>query len=189
MVFLDGLRAIACLYVVLHHACQIYQDATVTPRYAYYPFIPWLLRGRAVAVFMALSGFCLMIPVAKSPGGELRDGFWGYVKRRLRRIVPPYYAAMALGLMCILLLPGMGRGTGEFWRRAVPAITAGNVISHLLLLHWLNPAWVYRINPPYWTLGTEWVLYLLFPLVLLPLWRKFGAARSWRWRCSWGRRG
>src|SRR5260221_2639176 len=113
LVFLDGIRALGSLYVVLHHCCQIYQDPTIAPRYGYYAFIPWLLRGRSVAVFMVLSGFCLMLPAAKSAAGTLRDGFWAYLRRRARRILPPYYVSVARTLAPIALLPGMSRGTGE----------------------------------------------------------------------------
>jgi peptidoglycan/LPS O-acetylase OafA/YrhL len=174
LVFLDGIRALGSLYVVFHHCCQIYQDPNVLPRYGYYPFIPWLLRGRSVAVFMVLSGFCLMLPVAKSTAGTLRDGFWGYLRRRGRRILPPYYVSVALTLALIALVPGMNRASGEFWGRALPVFTRGNLLSHALLLQSLSPAWNYRINPPLWTLGTEWALYFIFPLVLLPIWRRFG---------------
>jgi peptidoglycan/LPS O-acetylase OafA/YrhL len=174
LVFLDGIRALGSLYVVLHHCCQIYQDPSATPRYGYYAFIPWLLRGRSVAVFMVLSGFCLMLPVAKSAAGTLRDGFAGYLRRRARRILPPYYVAVALTLAMIALVPGMNRASGEFWGRALPVFSKGNLLSHALLLHFLSPAWNYRINPPLWTLGTEWALYFIFPLLLLPIWRRFG---------------
>src|SRR4051812_49429650 len=163
LVFLDGIRALGSLYVVLHHCCQIYQDPSATPRYGYYAFIPWLLRGRSVAVFMVLSGFCLMLPVAKSSGGALRDGFWGYLRRRARRILPPYYVSVALTLALIALVPGMNRASGEFWGRALPVFTKGNLLSHALLLHSLSPTWNYRINPPLWTLGSEWALYFIFP--------------------------
>jgi peptidoglycan/LPS O-acetylase OafA/YrhL len=174
LTFLDGLRALASLYVVFHHCVQIYQDPTVAPRYAYYAFIPWLLRGRAVAVFMVLSGFCLMLPVAKSADGHFRDGFWGYLRRRIRRIVPCYYVAVAITLTLIALVPGMNLGTGEFWGRALPVFTVGNIASHALLLHWWSPSWAYKINPPLWTLGPEWLLYFIFPALLLPIWRRFG---------------
>ena len=174
LVFIDGIRALASLYVVLHHCCQIYQDPDATPRYGYYAFIPWLLRGRAVAVFMALSGFVLMLPVAKSSTMAISGGFFSYLKRRARRILPPYYAALALTLLCIAFVPGMNRATGEFWGRALPAFSAGNLVSHLLLMHWVNPAWIYRINPPWWTLGADWALYFIFPTLLLPIWRKWG---------------
>jgi peptidoglycan/LPS O-acetylase OafA/YrhL len=174
LMFLDGMRALASLYVVLHHCVQIYQDPDASPRYEYYAFIPWLLRGRAVAFFMVLSGFCLMIPVAKSGSGGLRDRFWAYLKRRIHRIVPCYYAAVALTLSYVLFVPGMDQASGEFWGRAVPPFSVGNLLSHALLLHWLSPQWIYRINPPLWTLGTEWVLYFIFPLILLPIWRRLG---------------
>lgn len=174
MVFIDGMRALASLYVVLHHCCQIYQDPDATPRYGYYAFIPWLLRGRAVAVFMALSGFVLMLPVVRSSTLSLDGGFLSYLKRRARRILPPYYAALALTLLCIAFVPGMNRATGEFWGRALPAFSPGNLLSHLLLMHWMNPAWIYRINPPWWTLGADWALYVIFPMLLLPIWRKWG---------------
>jgi peptidoglycan/LPS O-acetylase OafA/YrhL len=162
------------LYVLLHHCCQIYQEPDAVPRYGYYAFIPWLLRGRAVAVFMVLSGFLLMMPVTKSPTGHLPDGFLSYLKRRIRRIVPPYYAALAFSLLCIAIVPNMNRGSGEFWGRALPAFGWANLLSHLLLLHGLSPAWVYKINPPIWTLATEWLLYFIFPAILLPVWRRFG---------------
>ena len=56
---------------------------------------------------MVLSGFCLMMPVARSPLGQLRDGFWSYLKRRIWRIVPAYYVAVLLILACTALVPGM----------------------------------------------------------------------------------
>ena len=174
LLFLDGLRALASLYVVLHHCCQIYQDTSTAPRYEYYSFIPWLLRGRAVAVFMVLSGFLLMMPVARSSTGQLPDGFYSYLRRRIRRIIPPYYIALALTLLCIGFVPGMNRGSGDFWGRAFPAFSIGGLSSHLLLLHGLSPGWAYKINPPLWTLATEWYLYLIFPTLLLPVWRKCG---------------
>src|SRR5436853_6181529 len=159
------MRGFAPAAVPPHPARQIYQAADAGPRYGYYPFIPWLLRGRAVAVFMVLSGFCLMLPVAKSAAGTIRDGFWGYLHRRFRRILPAYYVSMAIVLTLIAFVPALNRGSGDLWRRAVPAFGAGNLISHALLLHWLSPDWIYRINPPLRTLGTEGLLYFCFPLV------------------------
>ncbi len=174
LVFIDGVRALASLYVVLHHCCQIYQDPDASPRYGYYGFIPWLLRGRAVAVFMALSGFVLMLPVAASPTRTINGGFLSYIKRRARRILPPYYAALVLTLLCIAYFPGMNRASGEFWSKALPAFSARNLISHVLMMHWVNPDMIYKINPPWWTLGVESLLYVMFPLLLLPIWRNWG---------------
>jgi peptidoglycan/LPS O-acetylase OafA/YrhL len=38
----------------------------------------------------------------------------------------------------------------------------------------LNPEWALKISPSLWTIGTEVQLYLLFCLVLVPIWRKLG---------------
>src|SRR5215218_948233 len=32
------------------------------------------------------------------------------------------------------------------------------------------------INMAHWSVATEWQIYFLFPLLLLPLWRRFGSA-------------
>ena len=58
----------------------------------------WLLYGHlAVDVFIVLSGFCLMLPVARS-GGALADGARGFFVRRARRILPPYFAAFTISV-------------------------------------------------------------------------------------------
>jgi len=103
--FLDGIRGLAALYVVFHHISQIYMDANVQPLAGYYWFTPLMQLGHyAVAIFIVLSGFCLMIPVAQSVDGTLRGGLAGYAWRRVKRIVPAYYAAAG----ALLLAGGAG---------------------------------------------------------------------------------
>jgi peptidoglycan/LPS O-acetylase OafA/YrhL len=34
--------------------------------------------------------------------------------------------------------------------------------------------WVYKINGPFWSVATEWQIYFFFPLIFLPLWRRWG---------------
>ena len=115
-----------------------------------------------------------MLPVVASPTRTINGGFFSYIKRRARRILPPYYAALVLTLLCIAFFPGMNRASGAFWRKALPAFSARNLVSHVLMMHWVSPDTIYKINPPWWTLGVESVLYVMFPLLLLPLWRKWG---------------
>jgi peptidoglycan/LPS O-acetylase OafA/YrhL len=33
---------------------------------------------------------------------------------------------------------------------------------------------MFKLNPPLWSVGLEWQIYLLFPVLLLPVWRRFG---------------
>ena len=178
--YLDGLRGLAALYVVLHHAymevvgARVPESLPIGVKVGTY----WLGWGQtAVDVFIVLSGYCLMLPVARS-GGELKGGFFGYMGRRARRILPPYYAALILSLLIIKFVPGMNALHGLRWDTALPALKASVVGVHLLLLHTLRPWWAYAIDPPMWSVAVEWHIYFLFPLLLLPLWRRFGIAAT-----------
>ena len=50
--------------------------------------------------------------------------------------------------------------------RAIPALSTGSVVSHLLLLHNYFPAYQYAIDHPLWSIATEWQIYFLFPLLV-----------------------
>ena len=175
--FLDGLRGLSALYVALYHALLFtghgVERETYSPAFA-------LLGGLlnfgpyAVAVFIVLSGFCLTLPVAKNPARTLRGGFRGYLGRRARRILPPYYAALGLVLALIALVPVLQTPAGTAWDSKIPVSPEG-LVSHLLLVHNLHPGWMFEIDGPMWSVATEWQLYFLFPL-LLALWRRFGLA-------------
>ena len=120
LAFLDGLRGLAALYVVLHHAALEVRGASP------WRVVEWsrgLLRHGhfAVAVFIVLSGYCLMRPVANDPRGRLRGGIVGYLGRRARRILPPYYAALGLCWLLIAVVPGLNQAQGLRWDRALPA--------------------------------------------------------------------
>lgn len=174
MDFLDGLRGVSALYVVFHHAYLVYlcektQVATPAPRGN------WVFEGGkiAVAVFIVLSGFCLMMPVARSKTEQLSGGFGRYIKRRALRILPAYYAAILVIVSLIALVPALQRDDGNHWHLALPA-DAGAVFSHVFMLQGLRTEWVHKIDPPMWTVATEWWIYFFFPMLLLPVWRKFG---------------
>lgn len=129
----------------------------------------------AVAIFIVLSGYCLMLPVARAPHGELAGGVRRYFARRAWRILPPYYAALGIALGLIAAIPALRQpGSGTIWDDSLPGLAAGPVATHLLLLHNWFPLWAYQINGPLWSVATEWQIYFFFPLVLLPLWRRFG---------------
>jgi len=53
-------------------------------------------------------------------------------------------------------------------------VTPGTVTSHFLMVHNLHAAWNHAINTPMWSVATEWDIYFVFPLLLLPVWRRFG---------------
>jgi peptidoglycan/LPS O-acetylase OafA/YrhL len=172
---LDGLRALAALYVVLFHAGVCFSRGPL-PLWARSATRLLSFGHEAVAVFIVLSGYCLMLPAARAGDGQLAHGVRGYFARRAWRILPPYYAALLGSLALIALLPVLrpAMPTGTIWDDTNPAFTTGAVVSHLLLVHNLSPDWVFRVNGPLWSVATEWQIYFFLPFVFLPLWRRSG---------------
>jgi len=125
-------------------------------------------------LFIVLSGYCLMLPVAASPEQGLSGGLAGFMKRRARRILPPYFAALVLSLLLIALVPGLGQPSGVHWDNVLPAFTPGVLVSHLLLVHNFKLEWMSKVNYTFWSVAVEWQIYFLFALLLLPLRRRFG---------------
>ena len=62
----------------------------------------------------------------------------------------------------------------RFGSSALPAFKPTILLSHLLLVHNLSPAWDLKINQALWSVATEWQIYFFFPLVLLPMQRRYG---------------
>ena len=92
--YLDGVRALAALWVMFSHACFITLGSTPASS-----GLPGLLvnYGRlAVDVFIVLSGHRLMLPVTRK--GRLAGGTLDFYRRRARRILPPYFAAVILAV-------------------------------------------------------------------------------------------
>jgi peptidoglycan/LPS O-acetylase OafA/YrhL len=154
----DGLRGCAALFVMLHHMFQ-------TARSAQYPEIPRVLvlfqYGHfAVSLFIVISGFSLMLQVVRS-GGILPHGAWGFYKRRARRILPPYYAAMVLSLVLIAV------GYHTF---SVPLTPIG-ILAHVFLLQDVVVQAKDQVNFVFWSIAVESQIYVVFPLLIVP-WRR-----------------
>jgi peptidoglycan/LPS O-acetylase OafA/YrhL len=171
LLYVDGVRALAALYVVVTHAILVaapahYGSRTEGARPG------WLPPGHfAVAVFIVVSGFCLTLPVVRRDG-RLAGGVRSFYRARARRILPPYYAA--LGLTLVLIWTVIGQETGTFWDYSVPVTIAGYVGNALLVQDVVGFA---QVSVPFWSIAVELQIYLLFPLLLL-CWRKLGARRT-----------
>lgn len=171
--FLDGLRGLACFYVLLFHASKpnIPYPGELSP---FLKFVSALVsRGHfSVVFFIVLSGFSIMLPIARNGTGQLNGGFVSYAKRRARRILPPYYVALVLSMGLILAYNVISRRQGMA-PVVDDALSTGSVVSHFVLVHNWSFAWAYRINGPMWSVATEWQIYFVFAALVLPLWRRF----------------
>jgi peptidoglycan/LPS O-acetylase OafA/YrhL len=166
----DVLRALACLWVVLFHVglwwqgaywkgfAAIHREATSLPGW----LAMWLSRlgFHGVGMFLALSGFCLYYPLALRHGvrGASLDA-GAYVRRRAGRILPAYYASIAV-LVALASRPATAMVV-------MTPITPLDIGMHLGLVHNLYPATLWTMNGAYWSLGLEAQLYVVFPLLVL----------------------
>lgn len=157
----DVLRGVAILTVVCYHALiakvgieQPWEGWTRPScgfgdaRHAAYSFAR--LGWAGVALFFVISGFCIHLSYLKS-----RDTFdlGHFFCRRFFRIFPCYLVALtyfAIGSkQNIATRDGMEQ-----------------VLSHLLLIHNFSEETLFGINPSFWSIATEWQLYLLYPVFL-----------------------
>ncbi|WP_435008870.1 acyltransferase family protein [Tundrisphaera lichenicola] len=99
---LDAWRGLACLMVVLHHSgfALTWAEVGGTSGGDWARFLPvWFVRQMdlGVPLFFVISGYC----IAASLDAHRRRGAssWSFLRRRLRRIYPPYWVALLAFVM------------------------------------------------------------------------------------------
>lgn len=156
LVSLDGLRGVAALIVVFHHASLMYQPFAATYLGGDVP-VPgsaawWLSHSplklltagpESVIIFFVLSGFVLTLPVL-SP----RPFDWmAFFPRRIVRIGVPVVASLVLAAALALLVPQIPRHGTSAWiqETSVYPVTFQSFVLNLDPLnigHFLNnPLW------------------------------------------------
>jgi peptidoglycan/LPS O-acetylase OafA/YrhL len=164
---IDGLRAIAALMVYFYHVWEFAgrpQLEIAVSKWNVNLLAPLTSLPSRVDLFMVLSGFCLFLPLCK-PGGMDKWNIKTYTKRRLRRIIPPYYFALVYASLLPVLLVIVMRAAGREanWQ---PFPTLWEWVTHLLFIHTLFGDTWNTINGSLWTLGLEMQFYLAFPLAV-----------------------
>jgi peptidoglycan/LPS O-acetylase OafA/YrhL len=179
LTFIDGLRGLAVLMVLAYH-CWVHTIRAPIPvalgRWHVDVTTPLHLGYVGVHLFLLLSGFCLTYPLVREGGAGMSLDPRRFFRRRAWRILPPYYVA----LLGFALLPVIERGLRAFLHRSpggVTGVTAGQVISHLLMAHNFSLAWMGTINASFWSLALEWQLYLVFPFLVWGF-RRWGPGRT-----------
>jgi peptidoglycan/LPS O-acetylase OafA/YrhL len=151
-------RGLAALYVVIYHvslrAFPGYPDAGA-------PFwVGWFSYGQfAVLVFIVLSGFSLALSPARA--GWRLDGIAAYARRRARRILPAYWAALAFSLaVAWLVVPQPRSGIPDVLSVLVNGLLVQNIVGAP------SP------NTAFWSIAVEVQLYILLPVLLLMIRRR-----------------
>lgn len=176
--YLDGLRAIAALYVVLNHIALYFKfNFTVLNSLQSRSISIFHYGHQAVNFFIVLSGFCLAIPFVGRRECSINPLDF-YIKRA-KRILIPYYVAMFISLL--LIASCIGDKNGTIWDYSLPVSTS-DIILHLFLLHDLFSSHLSTINGPFWSISVEFRIYLIFPLLVL-IWQKRGIFKAFLIAC------
>lgn len=169
------MRGLAALYVVLSHFCSMADPRAFqhkpsnAPEWVQALMSPLWHGHLAVAAFIAISGFCLQMSLFHGKSGRITD-FKRFFARRARRILPPYYACLAISIVVAITITA--KQSGMPFEQYLP-VTPENVAAHVLLIHNLSVGWMYKINGVLWSISAEAQLYLLFPILVFMV-AKFG---------------
>jgi peptidoglycan/LPS O-acetylase OafA/YrhL len=150
---LDGVRGLAALFVVVNHVFLRAFPGYPVDRAPFWA--GWFIYGRfAVVVFIVLSGFSLALAPARH--GWRLDGVSQFARRRARRILPAYWAALAFSLVVAwVIVPQPGRGVPNAQSVVVNGLLVQNIVGAP------SP------NAAFWSMAVEAQLYVAFPLLLL----------------------
>jgi peptidoglycan/LPS O-acetylase OafA/YrhL len=145
--FVDSLRGLAALYVLLFHTVLVPLPKLVVPPWAW----PFILNGRTgVALFFVISAFTLCYTLQAQLGEP--QAYTRFYIRRIFRILPLYYAWLAL--MVAL-----------FWGLAVAIQSRHSLLLYMSLGFNFFPGKQEGLVMASWTLSLEMIFYIAFPFV------------------------
>ncbi|MEE1945150.1 acyltransferase [Pedobacter sp. KR3-3] len=168
---LDGVRGLAALYVLIHHArlalTQSYQSglAIHPEKYEWYDkvlvyfFSLFKFGHEAVIIFFVLSGFVIHLKQANSNYNFSDFKLLTYLKKRTIRIYPTLLVSF---LLCALV-DGI---IFKFISHDVGLFSNYTFSSFLYNLFLIPDAPIWGYNFPVWSLKHEWFFYLVYPLLL-----------------------
>jgi peptidoglycan/LPS O-acetylase OafA/YrhL len=166
-----GIRGVSAILIMTFH-CDLMvwflPHRTIPPLYD--ALTSWLRYGDfRIVPFFIISGYLLTLPATRGAAWPLSRGLFGFFRRRVERVVYPYYFALAFSLVLFVI-----------WRWYVGQPVhlgplAAGLFAHIALVHNLNPKTVLYINDVLWTVALECQCYVLMALVFLPLMRRSGA--------------
>lgn len=147
LAFLDALRGLAAVYVLVYHTLLLPQPNLVPPRWA---AMVALNGGMGVTLFFLVSAFSLYYTM------PLRLREWNptasFYLHRFFRIAPLFYVVLAATLVRDVVVFGASHSVAE-------------VAASLAFVFNLIPTWEQGIVWVSWTIGVEMLFYAVFPLL------------------------
>lgn len=157
--YIDSLRGVAILMVILVHTAQTVQGTS----YLISSFAKFGQMG--VVLFFCLSAItqCMSLERTKLNKKDIKHF---YIKRYFR-IAPLYYTGIIFYSLLTVIL--------NYYNPARAALhqqyTINNILANIFFVHGIYPSANNNIVPGGWSIGTEMLFYLIVPFVFL-LYRK-----------------
>lgn len=153
--YIDSLRGLAILFVVMVHAGQYGAKTEHFPSW----LAAFVESGKyGVQLFFLVSAYTLMLS-HRSRQTE-QDHLFRFFVRRFFRVAPLYYAAV--------LYYVSGRASAfHFSDFRMGRIPVPVTIANLFFAHGIQPDWINRLVPGGWSITVEMTFYLVLPLVTL----------------------
>lgn len=150
----DALRGIAILMVILVHSSQRFPYLSLSNvKYFYY----WCQMG--VQLFFLASSFTLCLSLKRS--NENGESIGYFYLRRFFRIAPGYYMGILLYAIINIIYYSI-----KFNRFTILyCYTFKNIICNIFLIQGMVPSATSGIVPGGWSVGTECIFYLIFPII------------------------
>ena len=157
---LTGVRAFAALWVMLLHLTEVTTVLVPEGAARAFGFIAWP-GSLGVDVFFVLSGFIISYNYeARFAGSFDRPRYLGFLRARLARIYP-VHLVLLLALVVVVRGVGVAPGGGiDPARWSTQQLVESLVLVHAWVGH--TAAW----NSVSWSISSEWLAYLLFPLMV-----------------------
>jgi len=144
--FIDTLRGIAVLLVLLVHTSQVVDNL---------PPLSQTIAGLGklgVQLFFILSAYTLCMSVSRRK--EESNSLLFFYIRRFFRVAPLYYVGIALYGLCNLVI---GADTNYF--------SLKNILANVFFVHGFYMPANNNIVPGGWSIGTEMAFYAVFPFI------------------------
>jgi len=176
---LTGVRFLAAAWVLLYHL----QIPLNTLGVLAIPVLSDFFRvGRlGVDLFFALSGFILAHTYLERMGENFKvktSGFFLWL--RLGRIYPVHLVMLVVAGLAVY---AQAKVTGDALAR--DWLTPWDFLKNLLLIQEWGPQPQRGWNFVAWSLSMEWLAYLLFPFIVLVLWRFRRSLPTWGLLVAW----
>jgi peptidoglycan/LPS O-acetylase OafA/YrhL len=154
---LTPLRGIAALWVVVFHFSEI------VAKFVPVNYSLLLTKGYLmVDLFFILSGFIIThVYRRKFQAGLSSKNFREFIVARFARVYPLHFFT----LMILVLLVSMGGG----WNIVQDPKA---IATNLLLIHSFGIHKIFTWNVPSWSISAEWWAYMLFPAMVIFMYRK-----------------